>query len=337
MNALRRPGWTAVAVVGATVLAVGATCSVNEKGLGIHVAGAGGAGARAEISSPGGAAGDPTVGAGGRGALGGTDGAISGTAGGAAGTGGGSAGLNARGGRDGQAAGAGGTAGIGTPTGVGGSSVGGAAAGAAGGLGTAGSSGLGVAGSSGLGVAGSSGPGLAGSSGLGGTGAGGRGGTAGNPCKTYPTGQAFTTPDDGRPHCYWFHSEKQTFTTARAQCRSEGGDLVSILSQPENDLVVGIGRFTGSFPQLWIGGIDGKVASDRSGPGTYRWLTGEPWTYSNWNATPPAQPDGYCDPCSANQSCTCDHWATIAMDGTWYDFWEDNPRGFVCEATPAMP
>ncbi len=330
MNALRRPGWTAVAVVGATVLAAGATCSVNEKGLGVHAPGAGGAGARAEISSPAGGTGDPADRAGGAGAFAGTDGAISGTGGGAAGTGGTSTGPdNARGGRDGQVGGTGGMAGIGTFTGLGGSSVGGAAAGAAGGLGAAGSSGLGVAGNLGLGVAGSSG--------LGGTGAGGRGGTGGNPCKTYPSGQAFTTPEDGRPHCYWLHPEKQTFTRARAQCRNEGGDLVSILSQTENDLVVSIGRFTGSFPQLWIGGTDGKAASDRSGPGTYRWLTGEPWTFSNWNATPPAQPDGYCDPCSANQSCTCDHWATIAMDGTWYDFWEDNPRGFVCEATPAVP
>jgi hypothetical protein len=103
--------------------------------------------------------------------------------------------------------------------------------------------------------------------------------------------------------------------------------------------VLGIGRFNGSFPEgsfpeLWIGGTDGKVASDRSGPGPYHWVTGEPWSYTNWNQTSPAQPDGYCDPCAWNQSCTCDHRAAMAMDGTWYDFWQDNPRGFVCEAIP---
>ena len=72
---------------------------------------------------------------------------------------------------------------------------------------------------------------------------------------------------------------------------------------------------------------------DTGGPGTYRWVSSEPWAaYTNWNQSSPKQPDGYCDACNNGQACTCDHRGTLATDGTWYDFWEENPRAFVCEA-----
>ena len=153
-------------------------------------------------------------------------------------------------------------------------------------------------------------------------------------CKVYPSAQAFVTPTDNRTHCYWLHLSKQTWGAARTQCQSENGDLVTILSQSENDFVLGIGRFTNSPPELWIGATDSKGGSDRTGPGTYHWISNEAWGYSNWNQTPPAQPDGFCDPCSGGQTCTCDHRAVLAMDGTWFDFWQDNARGYICEATP---
>jgi len=153
-------------------------------------------------------------------------------------------------------------------------------------------------------------------------------------CAKYPSATAFTTPTDGKGHCYWLHIDRQTWPTARMRCQTDGGDLVTILSAAENQFVLSIGRFTNSPPELWLGGTDGKVGSDRTGPGPYKWVTGEPWGYTNWNAGPPAQPDGYCDPCSVGQTCTCDHRATMAMDGTWYDYWQDNPRAYVCEAIP---
>jgi hypothetical protein len=30
-------------------------------------------------------------------------------------------------------------------------------------------------------------------------------------------------------------------------------------------------------------------------------------------------------------SCTCDHRAVMSMDGSWFDFWQDNARGYICE------
>jgi hypothetical protein len=60
-------------------------------------------------------------------------------------------------------------------------------------------------------------------------------------------------------------------------------------------------------------------------------VTNEAWGYSNWAQ---GQPDGFCDPCSGGQTCTCDHRAVLSSDGTWNDRWQDNGRASVCEATP---
>ncbi|HMF41844.1 MAG TPA: C-type lectin domain-containing protein, partial [Polyangia bacterium] len=169
--------------------------------------------------------------------------------------------------------------------------------------------------------------------GRGGAGAnGGRGGGAGgggNPCVAYPSAKAFTPPNDTRVHCYWTHSNSQTWSQSQQACMLQQGHLVTILSPEENDFVVSVAQFSSAFSDTWIGATDDKTGSDRSGPGTYRWVTNETWSYSNWQQ---GQPDGFCDPCSAGQTCTCDHRGVLASDGTWNDRWQDNGRSSVCEA-----
>ena len=161
---------------------------------------------------------------------------------------------------------------------------------------------------------------------------GGRGGNGGNPCAGYPSGtRSFVTPTDNRVHCYWPRSSSQTWSEASQSCMLQNGHLVTILSAEENAFVVSMAQFSTSFMDTWIGATDGKAGGDRTGAGTYRWVTNEPWGYTNWA---PDQPDGFCDPCSAGQTCTCDHRATLVNDGTWTDRWADNTRSSVCEATP---
>ena len=151
-------------------------------------------------------------------------------------------------------------------------------------------------------------------------------------CASYPRAAAeFVTPGDARVHCYWTHAEEVTWSAAQTACRAENGHLVTILSEAENQFVVSIAAFSQSFSDAWIGATDGKAGGDQTGPGTYRWVTDEPWGWSAWST---GQPDGFCDPCSTGQQCTCDHRAVLASDGTWNDRWSDNERGFVCEATP---
>ena len=117
-----------------------------------------------------------------------------------------------------------------------------------------------------------------------------------------------STPTDGASHCYWPRSSSQTWSEAQQSCTLQNGHLVTILSAEENAFVVSVAQFSSSFYDTWIGATDGKAGGDKNGPGTYKWVTNETWGYSNWEQ---GQPDGFCDPCSAGQSCTCDHRAVL--------------------------
>ena len=160
----------------------------------------------------------------------------------------------------------------------------------------------------------------------------GRGGGGGNPCAGYPSAaKSFVTPTDGRVHCYWTRSSSQTWSEAQQSCTLQNGHLVTILSAEENAFVVSMAQFSPSFSDTWIGATDGKNGTDRTGAGTYKWVSNEAWGYSSWEQ---GQPDGFCDPCSTGQPCTCDHRAVLSSNGTWNDCWQDNMRSSVCEATP---
>ncbi len=330
--------WVALGV------SIGSACSLNDAGLQSDAAtGLTSPDADVDRGSGGIAAtgGSRTGGTSGSGGVLGSGGAVS--SGGRIGTGG----VGTGGSGTGGALGTGGAA-TGGRIGTGGTSTGGAATGgsatggsstggaATGGTATGGSStgGAGTGGGVGSGgVMGTGGRGGADGGGGRGTGGSGSGGAPPN-CGRYPNAEGFVTPTDNRGHCYWFHPDASTWPAARTRCQSDGGDLVTIHSEAENQFVRGVARFTSTATDHWIGGTDGRAGNDVSGPGTYRWVTNETWAYTNWNATPPKQPDGFCDPCNNGQPCTCDHRATLFMDGTWFDYWEDNPRGFLCEAVP---
>jgi hypothetical protein len=351
MATLRSRQWWALAA------ALGVGCSINHAGLSddggpASTPGSGGTSGNADDGGGGGAAmgtgGDR--GSGGAVASGGRVGSGGSGSGGASGTGGGTGGVLASGGISGSGGagtGGAGSGGVGTgglmAMGSGGAGIGGVVGTGSGGV-TVGSGGTGTGGRMAIGSGGAGGPngsGGAGSGGAGsgGAGSGGRAGTGGRmgTCDGYPNATAFALPEDSRIHCYWFRDELLTWPKARKQCMTEkGGDLVTITSAAENDVAHGVARFMGSFPQVWIGATDGRDKDDTMGPGTYRWVSNEPWgPYTNWNTSAPKQPDGYCDACDNDQPCTCDHRGTLAADGTWYDFWEENPRAYVCEAVPA--
>lgn len=140
-------------------------------------------------------------------------------------------------------------------------------------------------------------------------------------------------PDDQDPHCYWFHNDRQPWEDSSDTCEREGGHLATITSREENQLVHAIITNFGEG-YVSLGGTDGKDPDDADGPGTYRWVTGEPFVFTNWAERGPQgsrEPDGFCDRCG-NESCQCDHRLAMTRDGTWNDRWEENPRPFVCEA-----
>jgi hypothetical protein len=203
----------------------------------------------------------------------------------------------------------------------------------AGGSGMAGAGALGgVTGTGGSGGSGGGGVGTGGVVGTGGgVGTGGAGGTSTPDCSGFPAGASFVTPTDGLLHCYWLHGGFSGWDSAEYTCASEGGTLATILSSEENMFVLQVlvqANLVGPNSVVWLGASDGKASDDRSGPGTYTWVTGEPWGFTNWHG---GQPDGSCT-CQSTNGCDCDHWLTIGEDGTWYDRNEASGRSSICEA-----
>jgi hypothetical protein len=198
-------------------------------------------------------------------------------------------------------------------------------------------------GGSALGGSGMGGSGQGGVAGLGGRGAGGTaaggsvmsgsslGGSAAPGCQRFPNAQEFMNPTDLREHCYWLHTDVQTWAGAEAACETDGGYLATVTSDAENKTIVSTAKFGGTRTLVWLGGTDDRSDTDASGPGTYRWITLEPWLYVKWLA---GQPDGACTTCTGPpgaQFCTCDHRMTMQSDGQWLTGSPDARHNYICE------
>jgi hypothetical protein len=119
----------------------------------------------------------------------------------------------------------------------------------------------------------------------------------GNTCVAgnYPV--QWKVSDGGNGH--WYRTVGSTCATWVASleaARSVGGDLASISSQGENDFVfqasLPIWTTNGGGP--WLGGYQDVTAADYVEPsGGWRWSSGEPWMYTNWNCTNPSNTGGY--------------------------------------------
>jgi hypothetical protein len=87
---------------------------------------------------------------------------------------------------------------------------------------------------------------------------------------------------------------------AQAAAAAQGGYLATLPSEEENLFVFNLMVATpnawvreAEWAQgAWLGGYQDRTASDYSEPsGGWRWLTGEPWGYTNWLQQPHSQPD----------------------------------------------
>ncbi len=321
---------------GSTVAAgvvFGTVCSVDRAGLSNGDASISFGGSSGGASSTGGIGGAAGIGGGGKG---GTTvvatGGVAGGAGGASSTGG----APETGGNNGATGGSTGTGGesgsTGGTLGTGGMSGGTGGAPATGGApGTGGAPATGGAPGTGGAPATGGAPGTGGAPATGGAmGMGGTGGSHPPSCASFPKGSMFVTPTDNLPHCYWTHSEQTDWDSSEASCVSDGGTLATILSSQENMFVLSVLLQPNLFNGLGvsIGATDGRASSDKSGAGTYAWVTGEPWSYQNWHMD---HPDGACT-CQGSTSCTCNHWLVMFNDGTWWDRPEKVARPYICEA-----
>ena len=105
---------------------------------------------------------------------------------------------------------------------------------------------------------------------------------------------------------YKVHTNKKTWSDAEAHCQSEGGHLISVLDEEEQQKIM-IATGEGSF---WIG------ASDQGKEGAWTWTDGSPWGYSSWS---PKYDNGI------NTNCA------LKSDRTWYYYYCTQPLQFICK------
>ncbi len=121
------------------------------------------------------------------------------------------------------------------------------------------------------------------------------------------------TPFQG--HYYLLSAVCASWSDAKADCEAMGGHLAVVTSPEENDFVYDHGASLAN----WIG------ASDLDVEGTFAWVTGEPFAFTNWRVN---QPDNYED----NEDAV-----SFFQDPTWNDRSMTDLRAAVCEFESRTP
>jgi hypothetical protein len=93
--------------------------------------------------------------------------------------------------------------------------------------------------------------------------------------RTNQTITGFTNQQNYNGHSYYRSTASATWTTARQNCINMGGHLVTVTSSAENSFIFGV------WPSGWIG------LTDEVTEGTWKWVTGETYSWSNWNSGEP--------------------------------------------------
>lgn len=102
---------------------------------------------------------------------------------------------------------------------------------------------------------------------------------------------------------YWFE--------AKAACEAMGGHLATSTSAEKNAFLANIAGST----RVWLGGTDYGTE------GTWKWITGEAWSYTNWRSGEPNNTGGK------------EHWLgfNIGEVGVWSDEEYNVPFYYICE------
>ena len=104
-------------------------------------------------------------------------------------------------------------------------------------------------------------------------------------------------------HRYAKTSDKYTWNDAKQFAEQQGGYLVIIDSQEENDFI----HETYRIPLNIVGDILWIGLSDVAEEGTFRWVNGEIAIFTNWAESEP------------NNDNNIQHYGHMLQDGTWDD------------------
>ena len=124
--------------------------------------------------------------------------------------------------------------------------------------------------------------------------------------RTNQTITGFTNQQNYGGHSYYRSTGVAYWTTARTNCSNMGGHLVTITSSGEQSFIFGL------WPSGWIG------LTDEVTEGTWRWVTGETYSYTNWNNGEPNN--------SGNED-----YVQFVSNGKWNDLKDGNNLAYVLE------
>jgi len=124
--------------------------------------------------------------------------------------------------------------------------------------------------------------------------------------RTNQTITGFTNQQNYNGHSYYRSTGSATWTTARTNCSNMGGHLVTITSSGEQSFLYGL------WPSGWIG------LTDEVTEGTWRWVTGETYSYTNWNSGEPNN--------SGNED-----YVQFVSNGRWNDLNNNSSLPYVLE------
>jgi hypothetical protein len=86
-------------------------------------------------------------------------------------------------------------------------------------------------------------------------------------------------------HWYQRFDTSMDWYEAKAFCEKRGGYLATITTQAENDFVWNyIASQSPNTGGIWLGATNNKT---KTTTGAFQWVTGEAWSYSNWNLGEP--------------------------------------------------
>ena len=124
--------------------------------------------------------------------------------------------------------------------------------------------------------------------------------------RTNQTITGFTNQQNYGGHSYYRSTGSATWTTARTNCSNMGGHLVTITTSGEQSFLFGL------WPSGWIG------LTDEVSEGTWRWVTGETYSYKNWNSGEPNN--------SGNED-----YVQFVSNGRWNDLNNNSSLPYVLE------
>ena len=108
-------------------------------------------------------------------------------------------------------------------------------------------------------------------------------------------------------HVFKYYSEYRTWAQAKAACEALGGHLATSTSAEKNTFLT-----TLTTSSVWLGGTDEETE------GTWKWITGEEWSYTNWKSGEPNGGSG-------------ENYLELNTAGVWNDNNATETLPYICE------